>query len=131
MSRIYFIGIVVFCLFFPGCAGPAPKEGPGNLEAEPPAEVEEIETVEVEEIRAVVSVSTGSTLAIRKTPGTREKPADDVIDRVPEGRVFIVKNRHNDQVVEDGYIWWEVEDSVTGRSGWSASKFLRIMAEEN
>lgn len=124
MLRSICISVIILCLTLTGCSGKAPSK---SVAPDLPAESEELETsAEETVIRATVTVNTGSTLAIRKSPGTQDKPADDVVDRVPEGRVFIIRDRHEDQEVRDGYTWWEIEDSITGKTGWSAAKFLRI-----
>ncbi len=115
--------LIVWVFSLMGCSVP----GADEPEPEPeitPEETEEVERLELAEIEAVVSVETGSTLAIRESAGTQDKPEGDVLDRVPEGRVLIIIDKHNDSLVEDGYTWWEVEDTTTGISGWAASEFL-------
>ena len=122
MVRFIWLGIIVIALTVTGCAGPDSSSEPESETA--PAETEEIEESEPAEIEAEVAVSEGSTLAIRKSAGTQDKPEDDVLDRVPRGRVLKIVNKHEDSLVEDGYTWWEVEDTETGISGWSAAEYL-------
>ena len=72
----------------------------------------------------VVNVKTGSNLFIRKTPGTKDKPDDDIIDRVPRGRLLKVIDKHDNNVVIDNFTWWEVKDPRTEITGWVASEYL-------
>lgn len=128
---LVWVVIIIFALVFSGCgrssndAEPEPKDVPAETE-----EIESIEFEEIEEIKAKVAVSSGSTLAIRESPGTEGKPEGDVIDRVPRGRVLRVIDKHGDSRVIDGYTWWEVEDTDTGLSGWSAADFLEIQESD-
>ncbi len=131
-------GKLLLCWFFlvavlvalTGCGGSA--EPPEEPEIEPPETVVEIESPEVveietpQEVRATVTVSSGSTLAIRKSPGTENKPEGDVLDRVPRGRILNVIDQHGDSRIKDGYTWWEVEDKETGHTGWTAAEFIEI-----
>ena len=121
LGLIWF-GIIFIALTVTGCTVPnSSKPEPETA----PAETEEIISAEPAEMEAIVTVETGSTLAIRKSAGTRDKPEDDVLDRVPMGRVLKIINKHEDSLIKDGYTWWEVEDTLTGISGWSASKYLQ------
>ena len=121
LGLIWF-GIIFIALTVTGCTVPnSSKPEPETA----PAETEEIISAEPVEMEAIVTVETGSTLAIRKSAGTKDKPEDDVLDRVPKGRVLKIINKHEDSLIKDGYTWWEVEDTLTGISGWSASKFLQ------
>jgi hypothetical protein len=58
--------------------------------------------------------------SIRQSPGVSDE--DVVLKRVPNGWVLRVKDTYSDEVNEDGYIWWEVEDNTEGLSGWMAAK---------
>ncbi|MCK4579942.1 MAG: VWA domain-containing protein, partial [Dehalococcoidia bacterium] len=75
--------------------------------------------------------NTGSTLAIRKTPGTKNKPADDVLKRVPDGwvlKVLSTVDENGNTVVKDGFTWWKVEESEyesQPNTGWVAKKYLK------
>jgi parallel beta-helix repeat protein len=69
---------------------------------------------------------TGSTLAIRKTPGSQNKPESDVLKRVPDGtRLQLVPDSDKvwAQKVE-GDMWWHVKDVSDGTSGWAAGMYL-------
>jgi len=122
-QRLIWIGIIIVTLAFAGCSVP------GSPESEPepaPVELEETDNIEpeaIEEVKAIVTIDAESTLAIRKGAGTKDKPENDIIDRVPEGRMLKVINKHENTLIKDGYTWWEVEDTVTGISGWSAADF--------
>lgn len=121
--------VVFFALM--GCGRSAPDEVEPEIDV--PEEINEIEGIELEPVevveRAAVSVSSGSTLAIRRSPGTEGKPDGDVLDRVPRGRILRVLDKHGDSRVRDGYTWWEVEDPETGLSGWVAAEFLEVEAQ--
>ena len=75
--------------------------------------------------------NTGSTLAIRKTPGTKNKPADDILKRVPDGwalKVLSTVDENGNTVVKDGFTWWKVEESEyesQPNTGWVAKKYLK------
>jgi pimeloyl-ACP methyl ester carboxylesterase/Mg-chelatase subunit ChlD len=75
--------------------------------------------------------NTGSTLAIRKTPGTKNKPSDDVLKRVPDGwvlKVLSTVDENGNTVVKDGFTWWKVEESKyesQPNTGWVAKKYLK------
>ena len=86
-------------------------------QTEPEAEVdtEELYLVDVEE---------GNSLFIRKSPGTKDKPDDDIIDRVPRGRIMKIINKQRNSIVVDNFTWWEVNDSETGITGWAAAEYL-------
>ncbi len=121
MTLLFLVGIVVIAFTVTGCSVPdSPEPEPESA----PAETEEIESIDPQEDEAIVIVDPESTLAIRESAGTQDKPEDDVLDRVPEGRVLIIVDKHEDSLTKDGYTWWEVEDTVTGISGWSAAEFL-------
>lgn len=126
MIKLLLVTAVVF-LALGGCAWRA-----GPTDAEPPQgeAVEAIEAVEfIEVTRAIVVVEAESSLAIRQSPGTTNKPEGDVLDRVPRDRILTVKNRHENSMIADGYTWWEVEDTVTQINGWSASEYLQLLEE--
>lgn len=117
------ICLLILALVIAGCAGtrePAPDSTAAELEEE---------MAPAEEIEAKVVVEAGSSLAIRKTPGIANKPEDDVLDRVPGGRILKVKNTHENTIIEDEHTWWEVEDITTGISGWVAADFLEVVEE--
>ena len=118
---LVWLGIVFVVFTIIGCS--TPNTNVAEPETEPPA-IEEIINMEPEGLEAIVTVEVGSTLAIRKSPGTKDKPGDDVLDRVPEGRILKITDKHENSVLEDGYTWWEVKDTVTGISGWSAADYL-------
>ena len=123
LVSLFLLGVIVLTLIVTGCADSNSSES--ELENENiPAEAEELISVELNEIEAIVTVETGSTLAIRSSAGTKDKLEDDVLDRVPKGRVLKIINKHEDNVIIDGYTWWEIEDTVSGISGWSAADFL-------
>lgn len=70
---------------------------------------------------------TGGTLAIRKTPGTIDKPEGDVLKRVGDGTILKVIG--GPQFLEDNAphnYWWEVEEiGDDGTKGWSAENGLQ------
>ncbi len=116
---LIWVVIIGVALSVMGCATPKISEPEPEIA---PAETEEI--IIIEPVEAIVTVEPGSSLAIRKSAGTKDKPEDDVLDRVSEGRVLKIINKHEDRLIKDGYTWWEVEDTVTGIIGWSAANFL-------
>jgi len=99
-----------------------PRERP---EEEPDEVTREMPEVE-EELQARVTIGEGSTLAIRKSPGTSDKPADDVLESVRRGQVLIVTDTHDDARQKDGFTWWEVRNPGSGVRGWTASEFLQV-----
>ena len=120
---VFCICLIILAPEIAGCAGtpePAPDSTAAGLEEE---------MTPAEEIEAKVVVEAGSSLAIRKTPGIANKPEDDVLDRVPGGRILKVKNTHENTIIEDEHTWWEVEDITTGISGWAAADFLEVVEE--
>jgi len=72
----------------------------------------------------IVAVAEGSNLYIRKSPGAKNKPTGDIIERVPRGRLLEIINKHDNSIAVDGFTWWEIRDSVTGKTGWVASEYL-------
>lgn len=80
-----------------------------------------------EELHAVV-VEKESFLLIRREPGVKNKPTNDVIVRVPGERYLKVINKHENKISVDDFIWWEVEDPLLGISGWVAENYLRADA---
>ncbi len=124
ITGLIWVGIIVVALAVTGCAAPNSSEPKNEIAEIDPAETEEITDIEPVEIEAIVTVEPGSSLAIRKSAGSKDKPEGDVLDRVPQGRVLIIINKHEDGLIKDGYTWWEVEDTVTGILGWSAADFL-------
>jgi hypothetical protein len=109
--------LLAFIFVIVGCAR-APQETIPEAPSEP---VKEIPIVAQE---VMVAIEPGSTLAIRSSPGTNDKPEDDVLDRVPGGRILELKNKHENTALKDGHIWWEVLDPSTRIEGWAAAKFL-------
>jgi hypothetical protein len=81
-------------------------------------------------IEATVAVSTSSTLSVRKSPGSKDKPDGDVIIRLASGNTVFVTNKHDNNIVRDGYIWWEIYFPDTGERGWAAAEFIRIEGED-
>ncbi len=73
----------------------------------------------------VVIVEEDSFLLIRKNPGAKDKPDNDIIARVPGGWHLEVINKHENKKVLDDNIWWEVKDPLLGITGWVAENFLR------
>ncbi len=125
--NVFLIAIIIVTLLVAGCGGSSNNKDqePEHVRTEP----EELETIELEideKMKATVSVSSGSTLAIRRSPGVEGKPEGDIVARVPRGRLLWVVDMHNDSRVKDGYTWWEVEDQGTGLSGWAAAEFLDL-----
>ena len=117
------ICLLILAPVIAGCAG-TPESAPDSTATEP-----EEEMAPAEEIEAKVVVEAGSSLAIRKTPGIANKPDDDVLDRVPNGRILKVKDTHENTIIEDEHTWWEVEDITTGISGWAAADFLEVAGD--
>ena len=97
-----------------------------KVDADLEQDAEDELTEEPEEIRIEV---TGDRLAVRNTPGTSNKPAGDVIERVDSGQILILVSKHNNTVNLDGYIWWEVYNPLTNTTGWSASKYLSELTD--
>ena len=110
--------LLAFFIVAAGCGRTSQEKIPESS----PSEVES--PIFVEAVEVTVAIEPESTLAIRKSPGTRDKPEDDVLYRVPGGRILEVKDKHNNTILEDGYIWWEVKDVSTGNAGWAAADFL-------
>ncbi len=79
---------------------------------------------EKEEETYFISVSEGSTLRMRKTPGTKDKPEDDIIAELKRNEEVVIKNKHDDSEKEDGFIWWEIYDPSEEDSGWVAKEYL-------
>ena len=121
-AGLVWLSIVFVAFTVVGCS--IPNSDTAEPEADP-AEIEEIMSTEPEKLEAIVTVEMGSTLAIRKSPGTKDKSGGDVLDRVPEGRVFKIIGKHENSLLKDEYTLWEVKDTVTGISGWSAAEFLK------
>ncbi len=121
---LIWVGIIVAALTVTGCVATNSSEPETEIVEIDPAVTGEITDIEPVEIEAIVNVEAGSTLAIRKSAGTKDKSEDDVLDRVPAGRVLKIISKHEDGLIKDGYNWWEVEDTVTGILGWSAASFL-------
>lgn len=62
---------------------------------------------------------------LRQTPGTINKPNDDILKIVPQAWVFklLSKTNENNQVInKDGYIWWQVENPGNSIIGWIAAQ---------
>jgi len=57
--------------------------------------------------------------SIRRSAGLSSE--GDVLKRVPNGWVLRVTDTHADAEMKDGYIWWEVEDTTEGLTGWMAA----------
>lgn len=64
---------------------------------------------------------TTTAVNLRRSPGTRNKPADDIIATVPANNT--VRIITGPQTV-DGLIWWQTQTTVEGRSltGWMAER---------
>ncbi len=63
--------------------------------------------------------------SLRQTPGTENKPADDILKIAPNDWVLkiISKTDENGRVVNrDGYIWWKVENPGNGVVGWMGAQ---------
>ena len=64
---------------------------------------------------------------LRKTYGTLNKPADDVIKTVPNDwaiKVTSMTDASGANVDLDGYRWYQVQDATDGATGWMAGKSL-------
>lgn len=77
-----------------------------------------------EPVTYVVNVEEGSSLFIRQNPGIKDKPGDDILDKMPKGSMLEVLNNHDNNVFVDGFTWWEVLDSQKGTTGWVAAEYL-------
>jgi hypothetical protein len=114
-----FVILMVSLLLLQGCGpGQSPEDPSGEQEQDLEEEEEEV-TVEYIEV-----VVTGDRLAVRKTPGTKNKPQGDVLERVDKGQVLTLLSKYDNTVDLDGYIWWEVHNPSTNVTGWSASQYL-------
>ena len=74
-----------------------------------------------------VKNSTNRWFIIRKTPGTQNKPANDIIKIVPNKWVVKVLNttdENGNNIGLDDYSWYKVEDVTDGTIGWIAAKSL-------
>ena len=56
----------------------------------------------------LVDVSLESSLSLRKTAGVNGD--EDIVERLGKGRLVKVFNKHEDSVVKDDFVWWEVKD---------------------
>ncbi len=99
-----------------------PRERP---EEEPDEEARDMPEV-ADEKEARVSTSEGSTLSIRRSPGSSDKPDGDVVESVRRGEVLIVLDTHNDERQKDGHTWWEVRNPESGVTGWVAAEYLQV-----
>jgi hypothetical protein len=128
--------LVLLLLFLSGCKAPANPADPEPTERETPGENEDTDETddtgetgarqdEAEDIKKEIElIVMGDSLAIRKTPGTKNKAADDILIRLKQGHAVFLQDNHNNQVEADGYIWWEVYDPASQVKGWCAAKHL-------
>jgi hypothetical protein len=140
MRRYREIFLIIFLALLlvavPGCrSNPQGNNGkPPEVNGEPEGEEEGNGTGEEEEgngtgeedeysleVRVVVS---GDNLALRKTPGTKNKESGDVLLRLQKGSKVYLQDHHENRVVADDFVWWEVYDDSSKTRGWSAAKFL-------
>jgi len=77
--------------------------------------------------KLVEVTGTNSNLALRRTPDLDGV----IIKRVPDAWVLKIINTHENTVLEDGYIWWEVKDPSLGIIGWVASDYLSMTNQDN
>ena len=118
-----FVILLVALLLLQGCGpGQSPEDENGEQEQDVEDEEVTIEYIEVE--------VTGNRLAVRKTPGTKDKPQGDVLERVDKGQILTLLSKHDNTVDLDGYIWWEVHNSSTNVTGWSASQYLSELTRQ-
>jgi len=86
------------------------------------------EEEEEKEERYYVSVE-GSYLHMRKTPGTEDKPDDDIIARLEHNEEIEIIDKHDNSREKDGYVWWEIYCPAEDREGWVASEFVTVEEE--
>lgn len=71
--------------------------------------------------------NTSKSSEFRKTPGTQNKPTDDIIKTLPNDwvvKVTSTTDTNSANVDIDGYRWYQVEDLTDGSKGWMAGKNL-------
>lgn len=73
-----------------------------------------------------IIIVTGDNLAIRNTPGTKDKSPEDVLKRVGTGQFLVLVRDHNNEVTADGHTWWEVYSKASGTAGWVAASYVSI-----
>lgn len=116
--------LVAIIILSQGCTQSQDVDDEQDMDLDQGAE----DVVSEEEVNIEVEV-TGDGLAIRKTPGTSDKPEGDVIQRVNSGHVLEVISKHDNAVIHDGYTWWEVYNPSSNVAGWSASRYLSELTE--
>ena len=151
MRRYYWliVGLTLLLLFLPGCRGTPAGQGddpdpvPGQPQEEPDEEPEPVEDADDAEedgdggaegedgeepvrndLQLLVS---GDKLAVRKTPGSQNKPGDDVLTRLKQEQKVYLQDHHDNQVKVDGLVWWEIYDSSSQAKGWCAAKYLTYL----
>ncbi len=73
---------------------------------------------------------TGDNLALRNSPGTQNKQAEDILARLKRDQAVFLQNKYDNQVEIDGYVWWEVYDPLSELKGWCAAKYLGSSSTE-
>ncbi len=125
--------ILLLCCVVIGCrqgidterdtGGTTGEEEPGDNSGAGSGEVnDEDEEAEAAPEQAIRLKATADQLALRKTPGTKDKPADDVLVRLNQGDELFLLNSHDNESEKDGFIWWEVKAGA--QAGWVAAKYL-------
>jgi hypothetical protein len=105
----------------PGTNGEPGEEGEGNGEGDETGEEPDEGEPISEDTPLVVS---GDNLALRKSPGAKNKEAGDVLTRLKQGSKVFLQDHHGNGVKMDGFIWWEVYDPAAQVKGWSAAQYL-------
>jgi hypothetical protein len=132
------LGLVLFLLLLPGCkASPSPVnngqeptegESPGGNEGvddpDDNGETGEQQGGENDYNKDIQFIVTGDNLAVRKTPGTKDKGAEDILSRLKKDQAVYLQSTHDNQVDVDGYVWWEIYDPASKVKGWCAAKHL-------
>jgi hypothetical protein len=68
-----------------------------------------------------------NTWSLRKTPGTQNKSADDVIKTVPNSwvvKIASTTDENGNNIDLNGYRWYKVFDATDGAIGWMAAESL-------
>ena len=132
------LGLVLLLLFLPGCKaspdpaingqepteGGSPGENEGMDDPEDNGETGEEQHEEDNYKKDIQFIVTGDNLAVRKTPGTKDKEAQDVLARLKKDQTVYLQSTHDNQVEVDGYVWWEIYDPASKVMGWCAAKHL-------